>query len=68
MVMPAVTAGNNPDKEPTVAIEVLVLTQLPLPESVNIVFKPAQTEVTPAIVSGFGLMVMVVVVITAPTW
>ena len=60
---PAVAPVTTPVVDTTVAIEVLLQLHVPLPASLNVVDKPAQTVVFPIIAFGKGLTVTVLVVI-----
>jgi len=59
--MPDATPVTMPVPEPTVAVVVLPLLQVPPPGSLNAVIAPTQTVVDPVIPPGNGLTVTVVV-------
>jgi hypothetical protein len=62
IAVPAITPVTIPVREPTVAIVVLLLDQVPPPvESLNMVVEPTHTDVSPVIIGG-RLTVIVVVV------
>lgn len=61
MAVPAATPVTTPDEDPTVAIAVLLLDHVPLPETDKVVVWPTQTAVRPVIPEGMGLTVIVLV-------
>jgi hypothetical protein len=63
LAVPAVTPDTMPDDEPTVAIAVALLVQVPpVVASPSVVVKPLHTLVAPVIDAGSGLTVTVMVV------
>jgi hypothetical protein len=55
IVVPAEMPATTPAVNPTIAMLVLSLFQVPLPPSLKVVFEPAQTIVGPVIAEGKGL-------------
>ena len=63
MVVPVTRPVTIPDVEPTVANIVLLLLQVPLPASLNVVVAPGQTFSAPEIVFGDGFTVTIAVLL-----